>query len=100
MTRFRRFEDAALAGRVKRLQRSELDLQARLNEQIAEADRAGRWAPTDPRCRRLSALLKTVRTERQATEQERERRHDAGRPSVKILDANSRSMQSNDLGSS
>ena len=67
---------------------------------IAEADRAGRWASTDPRCKRLSALLKTVRTERQATEQERERRQDAGRPSVKVLDASSRSMQSNDLGRS
>ena len=85
MTRLRRFEDKALAGRVERLRRSEFDLQGRLQEGIAEAQRAGRWPATDPACKHLSGLLRKVRLGLRDAENEQARRRTSPDRRVKPL---------------
>ena len=83
MTRLRRFEDAAVAGRLDRLRRSELDLEARLRPAIVGAERAGSWVPTDPSCKRLSLLLRQVHVALAEAEKEHARRGLAGRQPLK-----------------
>lgn len=90
MTRLHRFEDAALSGRLARLRRSEADLEARLEASIANAERSGRWAPSDPSCKRLSLLLRRVRTELSEAEREHARRRLNVSPRVKPLTRNGR----------
>jgi hypothetical protein len=76
MTRFTAFEDSALEARLERLRRSEVDLQDRVHARIAQAEREGRWVPSDPLYQRLSSLLKQVRDHLDETEQEHQRRVD------------------------
>ena len=74
MKRFEAFEDSALEARLERLRRSEVDLQDRVHTRIAQAEREGRWVPSDPLYQRLSSLLKQVRQHLEETQQEHERR--------------------------
>jgi hypothetical protein len=74
MKRFAAFEDSALEARLERLRRSAVDLQDRVHARMAEAEREGRWVPSDSLYQRLSSLLKQVREHLQQTQQEHERR--------------------------
>jgi hypothetical protein len=74
MKRFEAFEDSALEARLERLRRSEVDLQDRVHARIAQAEREGRWVPSDPLYQRLSSLLKQVREHLEETQQEHQRR--------------------------
>jgi hypothetical protein len=74
VTRFAAFEDSALLARLRRLQRSEVDLQERIQNRIRQAELEGRWVPSDPMYQRLASVLKQVRSELRETEQEHLRR--------------------------
>ena len=65
------FEDAALDGRIERLRRSEVDLRERIQARVEEAERQGRWVPSDPVCQRLSGLLRQVQRDLSETEEEK-----------------------------
>jgi hypothetical protein len=79
MSRFVAFEDNTLDQRLQRLRRSELNLQARLHAQAAEARRAGHYVAADPDYRRLAAILRSVRRDLQDTTQEQLRRATAAK---------------------
>jgi hypothetical protein len=98
MSRLRGFEDAVLAARVRRLQRSEGELQVQLRGRIAELERAGHWVPTDPAYKRLSALLKNVRVQLDNAEQEQVRRRLAAKASIKPSPATAHGRLSSILG--
>jgi hypothetical protein len=74
VTRFAAFEDSALLARLRRLERTEVDLQERIQDRIREAELEGRWVPSDPMYQRLASVLKQVRSELRETEQEHLRR--------------------------
>jgi hypothetical protein len=74
VTRFAAFEDPALLARLRRLERTEVDLQERIQNRIGEAELEGRWVPSDPMYQRLASVLKQVRSELRETEQEHLRR--------------------------
>jgi hypothetical protein len=74
VTRFAAFEDSALLARLRRLERSEVDLQERIQNRIRQAELEGRWVPSDPMYQRLASVLKQVRSELRETEQEHLRR--------------------------
>lgn len=74
MKRFIAFEDSALNGRFSRLQKSQADLEGRVHARIAEAEREGRWVPSDPMYQRLSSALKQVRRDLRDVEEEQLRR--------------------------
>ena len=76
MERFAAFDDSALEARLERLRRSEVDLQDRVHARIAQAEREGRWVPSDPLYQRLFSLLKQVREHLEQTQQEHQRRLD------------------------
>jgi hypothetical protein len=69
MTRFAAFEDSALLARLRRLERTEVDLQERIQDRIRQAELDGRWVPSDPMYQRLASVLKQVRSELRETEQ-------------------------------
>jgi hypothetical protein len=98
MTRLRRFDDRALAGRVKRLRRSEGDLQARLQASIGEAERAGRWPATDTACKHFSGLLRKVRLDLRDAENEQARRRTSRAGAVKPLSLTRNGRVSSVLG--
>jgi hypothetical protein len=83
MKRFVAFDDSALEARLERLRRSAVDLQDRVHARIAQAEREGRWVPSDPLYQRLSFLLKQVREDLQLTQLEHERRLDRQRERTK-----------------
>ena len=74
MKRFAAFEDAALLGRLERLDRAERDLQQRLANRISQLEAQGRWARSDPLFQQLSSTLKKVRDDMRETEEELLRR--------------------------
>ena len=74
MKRFAAFDDRALLARLRRLARTEVDLQARIQDRVREADTQGRWVPSDPMYQRLASVLKQVRSELRETEQEQRKR--------------------------
>ena len=74
MDNFIGFEDEALAGRVRRLNRASYDLQERMIIRKAQAAIGQRWLMRDPLYQRLSLILRNVREELQAADQELTRR--------------------------
>lgn len=72
--RFAGFEDAALLGRLERLDRAETDLQKRVAARISQVDAEGRWLRSDPLFQQLSSALKRVRLDMREAEQELLRR--------------------------
>ena len=74
MTRFAAFENSALLARLRRLERTEVDLQARIQDRIREAQLEGRWVSSDPMYQRLASVLKQVRAELRETDQEHVKR--------------------------
>ena len=74
MTRFAAFEDSALLARLRRLERTEVDLHERIQNRIRQAELEGRWVPSDPMYQRLASVLKQVRSELRETEHEHLRR--------------------------
>ena len=74
MKRFAGFEDAALLGRLERLDRAETDLQKRVAARISQVDAEGRWLRSDPLFQQLSSALKRVRLDMREAEQELLRR--------------------------
>jgi hypothetical protein len=74
MRRFTAFEDAALTGRLERLDRAESDLQQRIAKRVSQLEAEGRWIRSDPMFQQLSATLKRVRDDMRETEQELLRR--------------------------
>lgn len=74
MKRFAGFEDAALLGRLERLDRAEADLQKRVAARISQVDAEGRWVRSDPVFQQLSSTLKRVRDDMRETEEELLRR--------------------------
>jgi uncharacterized membrane protein YccC len=74
MNRFRAFEDGPLRARLERLRHSESDLLERVQASIDAAERAGRWAPSDPLYQRLSSVLQKVRRDLRETGEEQQRR--------------------------
>jgi len=74
MKRFAAFEDAALLGRLQRLDRAETDLQKRVAARISQVEAEGRWLRSDPVFQQLSSALKRVRDDMCETEEELMRR--------------------------
>jgi hypothetical protein len=70
MRRFTAFADAALTGRLERLDRAESDLQQRIAKRVSQLEAEGRWIRSDPMFQQLSAVLKRVRDDMRETEQE------------------------------
>src|SRR5690606_7763598 len=71
MRKLAAFEDSALDARIKRLRRSEVDLRERIEARVEEAERQGRWVPSDPVYQRLSGILKQVQRDLDLTEEEK-----------------------------
>jgi hypothetical protein len=74
VTRFAAFEDSALLARLRRLERTEVDLHERIQNRIRQAELEGRWIPSDPMYQRLASVLKQVRSELRETHREHLRR--------------------------
>jgi uncharacterized membrane protein YccC len=70
VTRFAAFENSALVGRLRRLERSEVDLQERIQNRIRQAELEGRWVASDPMYQRLASVLKQVRSDLRETQDE------------------------------
>lgn len=66
--RFAGFEDSALLARLKRLARTEVDLQECIQVRIQQAELEGRCVPSDPIYQRLASALEQVRSELRDTE--------------------------------
>jgi hypothetical protein len=77
MEQFSAFEDAALLGRIKRLERAEKDLQQRTMMRISRVEAEGRWLRSDPQYQNLSSILKKVHEDLHDTEEEFLRRRTA-----------------------
>ena len=77
MEQFSAFEDAALLGRIRRLERAEKDLQQRTMMRISQVEAEGRWLRSDPQYQNLSSILKKVREDLHDTEEEFLRRRTA-----------------------
>jgi len=98
MSRFARFEDSAIKGRLERLRRSEVDLQERVQTRMRQAEAEGRWVPSDPVYQRLSSALRQVRNELRETRAEHQRRAAASiAASVAALKPNTMSCEHRQL---
>jgi hypothetical protein len=74
MDEFIGFEDEALAGRVRRLDRARYDLQERIIIRQAQAAIGRRWLTCDPLYQRLLLILRNVREDLRVADEELSRR--------------------------